>query len=58
MSNHTRIAYAIVILQNEPATTGVLHALTLLENALPVSGTLERRDAFQEAHALYARKAA
>jgi len=54
----TNIAYAIIILNDEPATPGVMHAVTLLEHALPPAGTAERRAAFKEAHERIARSAA
>lgn len=44
------IAHAYIILTQERATEGVMHALTLLDAALPLRGTPERRAAFLAAH--------
>jgi hypothetical protein len=46
-----RLALAKVVLVNEPATTGVLHAVGLIESVMPRPGTPEYRDAFAWAHA-------
>ena len=52
------LAQAKIILAGERATLGVMHALTLIESALPLPGTPEHRAAFAEAHRLEANRAA
>jgi hypothetical protein len=51
MTNTAKLALARIVLGDEPATPGVMHALTLIESAMPRSGTPEYRAAFAEAHA-------
>ena len=50
MERNERLALVILVLRREPATNGVLHALSLIEAAMPLSGTPEHRAAFAAAH--------
>jgi hypothetical protein len=55
---YDRIALALVLLSRERATEGILHAVTVLEAAMPAAGTPEARMAFGMAHATLTRNAA
>lgn len=52
------LALAKIVLSEEPATSGVMHALTLIEAAMPKSGTVEYRAAMGWAHHVHQRQAA
>jgi hypothetical protein len=44
------LALIYVLLSEEPATLGVVHALGLIDGLLPLGGTKGRREAFAWAH--------
>lgn len=48
------LALAALRLSEEPATSGVLHALTLIESVTPKPGTPEHSEAFAWAHSAMA----
>lgn len=52
MTADGKLALAVLLLKDERATLGVMHALTLIESLMPPSGTPESRAAFAEAHAV------
>jgi hypothetical protein len=47
----TRLAMAAMVLRREPATPGIVHALTLIESVLPAPGSPERARAYGAARA-------
>lgn len=54
VERNKRLAMVVILLKHERATNEVLHALTLTESMLPLSGTPEHRSAFTAAHAQFA----
>jgi hypothetical protein len=51
-------ALLVVILNDEPATLGIVHALSLAQSLVGLPGEPEYREAFATAHALRAAQTA